>query len=1339
MKYFTKGLHKKTSLLFLIALLLLLTHSFVYAVTETIQYGYDNDRQITGVIYDDGTDIEYVYDNSGNRLFKTVTAGTPVNNPPFAASDPSIPDGATDVSTTPSTLSWTGGDPDAGDDVVYFLYFGECGYESLVFTGTIPGYPPGQLNSIVNYCWQIVSRDNHNEETVGPVWSFTTLNDAPALPAMVSPSDGSTVYATSANLIWSSSDPNPDDTVTYDIYFGTSNPPPLIQSGYPESIYTVHNINKDITYFWQIVAKDDHNAVPLDPSPVWSFTGDYIIPTQIITGSLESVSEYHTYPITLKAGDVVQARLGFTDEYPGAEPYVILYDTDGTTYMCSGVSNAGGSADLAYGCQISADGTYFIRVADSLGDDLGGEYHLAVELLNNSIAAMSYGDTVTGTLTAKSDLTVHTFAASADDMIAVTMGFTTAGPDPEMLIYGPDGTVVSLASCWKFKTNSTDNQSASMYECRLPADGIYTVLTREYYGNETGGDYNLIIERLNNPAATMVYGDTITDTLAVMQDLNIHTFAASANDTVAVWMGFATAGPDPYFRVYGPDGAYLSCKGSYLNQSTDQMPARDHECDLSGSEGIYTILVFENQGNELGGDYNLTIERLNNSEVTMAYGDTVNGTMTVRADLDTYTFAASEDTTVKVRLDFLTAGPDPQLRIYDPDGNYVCGLVSLGSTAEISSCLLSLDGIYTIVVNDYYGNKIVGDYTLYLECPPESVNCNIPPAANAGGPYSGVEGQTIILDGSASIDSDGGTITLYEWDIDNNGTYDYSSAVPSQNHTYAQNGTYTIKLRVTDNDSGTGTSVTTAIVADTSPTADFTGNPTSGPAPLMVNFTNSSYGYDTLLSYAWDFDNNATTDSIDPNPAFIYNTQGLYSVKLTVTDADGSPGSLTKTGYITVTESLYTLSVTKDGTGTGGVTSLPAGIDCGADCTEQYNGGTVVTLTAEPDTDMVFTGWLGGGCSGTADCIVTLNADTIVTATFDIFCNDIDSDGYGNPGSPSCTSGSADDCNDNDPLIYPGASEVCDGKDNDCNSLIDDSCSTSYYFYTTSACGNQQYSQIPQYSVFGTVTGECASPDSVGKTFKGMKDLLIGYLNNGGYADNTLIEGQATENLISLWVSGGDSTGYVQLVEVNPADGTVIQTLSLVSQPLYDGTYGYFTDLSGLSGTVSAGNTFGIMISADSPSRHWHEIKYGMTDGSTSDAEQYISVIETTQTITCSDDDSDGYGFPGGDATCQNGPAEDCNDSDPNINPGATEGPEGNATCSDEADNDCDGSTDGSDPDCQGGGCNSNGICDPGEDCQTCSNDCAGQLSGKPSNRYCCGDGIQQGPEGDGSICDGNY
>jgi hypothetical protein len=76
------------------------------------------------------------------------------------------------------------------------------------------------------------------------------------------------------------------------------------------------------------------------------------------------------------------------------------------------------------------------------------------------------------------------------------------------------------------------------------------------------------------------------------------------------------------------------------------------------------------------------------------------------------------------------------------------------------------------------------------------------------------------------------------------------------------------------------------------------------------------------------------------------------------------------------------LSVTKNGSGAGTVSSSPAGIDCGATCASRYNDGTSVTLTATPAAGSRFAAWSGAGCSGTGTCTVAMNANTAVTATF---------------------------------------------------------------------------------------------------------------------------------------------------------------------------------------------------------------------------------------------------------------------------------------------------------------------------------------------------------------------
>jgi hypothetical protein len=80
----------------------------------------------------------------------------------------------------------------------------------------------------------------------------------------------------------------------------------------------------------------------------------------------------------------------------------------------------------------------------------------------------------------------------------------------------------------------------------------------------------------------------------------------------------------------------------------------------------------------------------------------------------------------------------------------------------------------------------------------------------------------------------------------------------------------------------------------------------------------------------------------------------------------------------------YQLDVAATGSGSGTITSVPAGIDCGENCSSRFGWGTAVNLTATAAPGSYFSGWSGGGCSGTGLCTVSMVSAQNVNADFEL-------------------------------------------------------------------------------------------------------------------------------------------------------------------------------------------------------------------------------------------------------------------------------------------------------------------------------------------------------------------
>ncbi len=120
-------------------------------------------------------------------------------------------------------------------------------------------------------------------------------------------------------------------------------------------------------------------------------------------------------------------------------------------------------------------------------------------------------------------------------------------------------------------------------------------------------------------------------------------------------------------------------------------------------------------------------------------------------------------------------------------------------------------------------------------------------------------------------------------------------------HTYSKAGKYTVNLTV-NNENGTDSKVLDITVQEAFienkifPVANFNAYPTSGNAPLSVQFTDSSQN---ATARRWDFNNDGTAVSSNINPVYTYTVPGTYTVNLTVSNTNGTAS---KTAIITVLE-----------------------------------------------------------------------------------------------------------------------------------------------------------------------------------------------------------------------------------------------------------------------------------------------------------------------------------------------------------------------------------------------------------------------------------------------------
>lgn len=189
--------------------------------------------------------------------------------------------------------------------------------------------------------------------------------------------------------------------------------------------------------------------------------------------------------------------------------------------------------------------------------------------------------------------------------------------------------------------------------------------------------------------------------------------------------------------------------------------------------------------------------------------------------------------------------------IYEAPGNFVATFTATDAEGAFGSATISL---------------VVGaDDVPVVQATSDVTSGTAPLAVNFTGTVSGGDAPVAV-----------------EWSFGDGST----STDLEPSYTYQFSGNYVVTFTATDatGDEAEATLMIT-VGSDSKPVVAVGADPTSGPAPLNVQFEANAAGGDAPLTYAWDFGDGDT--STDTNPTHTYTADGTYNAKVTVTDADG--------------------------------------------------------------------------------------------------------------------------------------------------------------------------------------------------------------------------------------------------------------------------------------------------------------------------------------------------------------------------------------------------------------------------------------------------------------------
>lgn len=466
----------------------------------------------------------------------------------------------------------------------------------------------------------------------------------------------------------------------------------------------------------------------------------------------------------------------------------------------------------------------------------------------------------------------------------------------------------------------------------------------------------------------------------------------------------------------------------------------------------------------------------------------------------------------------------------NPDAPIATGVSGSLSTTTVQ---MVAEGSYTASVSVTDANNVtVANTFMFTVLPPGGTGNLAPTAVLSAVPQAGNVPLNVQFSAAGSADSDG-SIVNYEWDLDGDGAYELSGAATTQTRSYTVVGSYTARLRVTDNDGATAVSTLTIVVSaagsNVSPTAIIGATPVSGAAPLAVNFTaaGSTDPDGSIASYEWDFNGDGTYETntgTTQTVSFTYTGGGTFSARLRVTDNEGAVSLASIT--ITVTGGAVSPTVTLSALPSSGNAPLSVTFSAAA----SLAGGTITRYQWDFENDGTFD--LDSGTTNTASRTYTVAgtyvARVLVTGSTGTTAADVETIVVGS-GIPSGT--------------WTGASTIASGSDegsyssmkivsgNPAIAYYNATNESLYYVRATDALGNS-WSTPVLVDGGSSVGGWCALAVIDGRPAISYFDDTNSALK---YAYSATVDGVSAADWTDLTVDSGNVGYFTSLAQINGA------------------------------------------------------------------------------------------------------------------------------------------------------------------------------------------------------------